>query len=111
MIAIRPLGLTVFLAYALFSLVGADEPKAPDGIREKKGKLTAELARKLLPEAASISAVDFQKLAEDPGLVKSKSLSFLLLSIDPEIADKNPEAAKEFRYLGQGSVKVVKLAE
>jgi hypothetical protein len=64
-------------------------------------KLTAELAKKLLPQAAGISNADFKALLKDgrPDVIKSKSLSLVLLALRPP---KNPDAAKdkEFRVLG-----------
>lgn len=63
-------------------------------------KLTVDLAKKLLPQAAGISNTDFKALSEDPRqeVVKSKSLSLVLLALKPPT--KNPGAAKEFRVLG-----------
>jgi hypothetical protein len=64
-------------------------------------KLTVDLAKKLLPRAAGISNADFEALSKDPRaeVVKSKSLSLVLLALRPP---KNPDAAKdkEFRILG-----------
>ena len=64
-------------------------------------KLTVDLAKKLLPQAAGISNADFKALSKDPrpDVVKSKSLSLVLLALRPP---KNPDAAKdkEFRILG-----------
>jgi len=64
-------------------------------------KLTVDLAKKLLPPAAGISNADFKALSKDPrpDVVKSKSLSLVLLALRPP---KNPDAAKEFRVLGDG---------
>ena len=63
-------------------------------------KLTVDLAKKLLPPAAGISNADFKALSKDPrpDVVKSKSLSLVLLALRPP---KNPDAAtlKEFRFL------------
>ena len=81
------------LLVALFSVCHAQE-----------GKLTADAAKKLLPAAAGISNADFKALSEDPqaDTVKSKSLSLVLLALDVQkIAQKNPEAAKEFRFFGE----------
>ncbi len=64
-------------------------------------KLTVDLAKKLLPQAAGISNADFKALLKDrrPDVVKSKSLSLVLFALRPP---KNPDAAKdkEFRVLG-----------
>src|SRR4051812_9314323 len=67
-------------------------------------KLTVDLAKKLLPQAAGISNADFKALLEDPRqeVVKSKSLSLVLLALNPPAnIRKNPDAAKEFRVLGE----------
>jgi hypothetical protein len=72
----------------------------------QEAKLTAEAAKKLLPQAAGMSNADAKALGEaeatSPDRIKSKSLSLVLLALDPEIAEKNPAALKEFRYLGAG---------
>src|SRR5207302_22582 len=62
-------------------------------------KLTVDLAKKLLPQAAGISNADFKALSKDPrpDVVKSKSLSLVILALHPP---KDPDAAKEFRFLG-----------
>ena len=62
-------------------------------------KLTVDLAKKLLPQAAGISNADLEALSENPrpDAVKSKSLSLVLLALRPP---KNPDAVKEFRILG-----------
>jgi hypothetical protein len=62
-------------------------------------KLTVDLAKRLLPPAAGISNADFKALLKDrrPDVVKSKSLSLVLFALRPP---KNPDAAKEFRILG-----------
>lgn len=68
-------------------------------------KLTADAAKNLLPQAAGISNADFRALSKDPrpDAVNSKSLSVVLFSLDVQkIAQKNPDAAKEFRFLGEG---------
>jgi hypothetical protein len=78
---------SVFVSIALSAAANADEPK-----------LTVDQAKKLLPEAAGISNADFRALMEDPRpeTVKSKSLSLVLLALKPP--EKNPDAAKEFRF-------------
>ncbi len=66
-------------------------------------KLTVDLAKKLLPPAAGISNADFKALLKDPrpDVVKSKSFSLVILAHrPPAIPQKNPEADKEFRFLG-----------
>ncbi len=75
--------------------------------QSQEAKLTALAAKKLLPQAAGISNADFKMLAEgnepNANLVKSQSLSVVLLTLDPaEVAKRNPAALKEFRYLGEG---------
>ena len=68
-------------------------------------KLTGDSAKKLLPQAAGISNADFEALSKNPqpSVVKSKSLSLILLALDvPKITRKNPNAAKDFRYLSSG---------
>lgn len=64
-------------------------------------KLTVDRAKELLPAAAGISNADFEALSENPrpDVVKSKSLSLVLLTLRPT---KTPDAAKdkEFRFLG-----------
>ena len=70
----------------------------------QEGKLTADAAKKLLPDAAGISNADFKALSENPQAetVKNKSLSLVLLALDVQkIAQKNPDAAKEFRFLAE----------
>jgi hypothetical protein len=70
----------------------------------KDGKLTVDQARKLLPEAAGISNADLKALLNSrrPDVVKSKSLSLVLLTFRPPAdIQKNPDAAKEFRFLGE----------
>jgi hypothetical protein len=64
------------------------------------GKLTVDLAKKLLPTAAGISNADFEALAKNRrvDVVKSKSLSLVLFALRPP---KNPDADKEFRVLGE----------
>lgn len=68
-------------------------------------KLTVDQAKKLLPSAAGISNADLEALLKDrrPDVVKSKSLSLVLLALRPP---KNPDAAKdkEFRILGDGPI-------
>ncbi len=63
------------------------------------GKLTAAHARALLPEAASISNEDFQRLSESArtDAIDSQSLSLVLLSLDAR--DQKREAELDFRYL------------
>jgi hypothetical protein len=63
-------------------------------------KLTVDQAKKLLPQAAGISNADFKALSKDPrpDVVESKSLSLVLFALKP--LTKNPDAAKEFRVLG-----------
>ncbi|WP_020470861.1 hypothetical protein [Zavarzinella formosa] len=63
-------------------------------------KLTVDLAKKLLPEAAGISNAEFKDFLENPkpDAVKSKSLSFVFLTLRPTM---NPAADKEFRILGE----------
>jgi hypothetical protein len=65
-------------------------------------KLTVDQAKKLLPEAAGISNADMKALSEkgSRAVVKSKSLSLALLNLKPP-TEKNPDAAKEFRVLGE----------
>jgi hypothetical protein len=72
-------------------------------------KLTVDLAKKLLPPAAGISNADFEALAKDPrqDVVKSKSLSLVLLALRPPM---NPDADKEFRVLGE-DIKVSDITE
>jgi hypothetical protein len=73
------------------------------GGKAEDAKLTADAAKKLLPQAAGISNADFKALAEDGprAVVKSKSLSLVLLALKPP-AKKNADAAnKEFRILGK----------
>jgi hypothetical protein len=67
-----------------------------------EAKLTADLAQRLLPKAASISIDDLMDLMKNPraDAVESKSLSLVLLNLRPP--QKNQEAAnKEFRILGE----------
>jgi len=73
-------------------------------------KLTVDLAKKLLPEAAGIRNADFNALSKNPRpeTVKSKSLSLVLLALKPP--GKNPDAHKEFRILGEG-LKVSEILE
>src|SRR4029077_18685610 len=79
---------SVFVLFALSSVGSAQD-----------AKLTVDLAKKLLPQAAGISNADFKALSKDPrpDVVKSKSLSLVLLALRPP---KNPDADKEFRVLG-----------
>jgi len=66
-----------------------------------EAKLTVDQAKKLLPQAAGISNADFKALSENPrAVVKSKSLSMVLLALKPP-TQKNPGADKEFRVLGE----------
>jgi hypothetical protein len=84
---------SVLVSIALSSAGNADE-----------AKLTVDLAKKLLPQAAGISNADFKALLEDPRqkVVKSKSLSLVLLALKPPAnIQNNPDAAKEFRVLGK----------
>ena len=64
-------------------------------------KLTVDLAKKLLPQAAGISNADFKTLSKDPRpeVVKSKSLSLVLLALRLPM-NPDPDADKEFRILG-----------
>src|SRR5262245_8111459 len=72
------------------------------GGKAEDAKLTVDVAKKLLPQAAGISNADFQALSEDrQHKVKSKSLSLVLLALKPLIKQKNPGATKEFRVLGE----------
>ena len=75
-----------------------------DGTEDQKhnGPLSEELARSLIPTAASISNEDFQKLQTNPAAqtIKNKSLSLVLMTLD--IGDQSPEAANDFRFLVEG---------
>ena len=75
----------------------------------QEAKLTVDIAKKLLPAAAGISNADFEALAKDPrpDVVKSKSLSLVLLALRPP---KNQDAHKEFRVLGN-AIKVSDITE
>lgn len=84
---------SVFVSIALSSAGNADEPK-----------LTVDQAKKLLPQAAGISNGDFKALLENPReeVIKSKSLSLVLFALKPPAdIEKDPDAAKEFRVLGE----------
>jgi len=72
-------------------------------------KLTVDLAKKLLPPAAGINNADFKALLKDrrQDVVKSKSLSLVILALDgATMIQKNPAAAKEVRFLGDGPIRV-----
>jgi len=76
--------------------------------------LKADEARKLLPRAASMSPAEFQSLAANPApdTIKNRSLTLVLLSPATEMeTKKNPAAAQDFRYLGDGPVNMVRLAK
>ncbi|MCP4812665.1 MAG: hypothetical protein GY888_09170 [Planctomycetaceae bacterium] len=66
--------------------------------------LTADVARELLPAAASMSSTDFEKLARaqtvpGPDSFKSKTLTFILLTLDPQKASADNQAVLEdFNY-------------
>ncbi|MDE0736374.1 MAG: hypothetical protein OSB47_11160 [Pirellulaceae bacterium] len=62
--------------------------------------LTAEAAQELLPSAASMSSADFEKLASGqtvpgPDSIKNKTLSFVLLTLNPLKASAENQAALE----------------
>ncbi|EMB17828.1 protein containing Serine/threonine protein kinase [Rhodopirellula europaea 6C] len=83
-----------------------------DGTEDQNhnGPLSEELACSLIPEAASISNEDFQKLQTNPAAqtIKNKSLSLVLMALD--IRDQSPEAANEFRFLVEGYPKPSEIA-
>lgn len=74
------------------------------------GPMSPKLARLLIPEAASISHEDFQKLQTNPSAttVENKSLSLVLMTLD--IGDQSPEATNDFRFLVEGYPKPSKIA-
>lgn len=78
--------------------------------QSQSGPLSEELARVLIPEAASISNRDFQKLQINPAgiAIESESLSLVLMSID--VRNQSPEAAGEFRFLVDGFPKPSEIA-
>ncbi|MFP6672068.1 MAG: hypothetical protein VB857_11690, partial [Pirellulaceae bacterium] len=62
--------------------------------------LTAEAAQELLPAAASMSIADFEKLASAQtagtwDTIKSKTLTFVLLTLNPQTASAENEAVLE----------------
>jgi hypothetical protein len=62
--------------------------------------LTAEAAQELLPSAASMSSADFEKLASAQTVprfdsIKSKTLTFVLLTLNPQTASAENEAVLE----------------
>lgn len=63
------------------------------------GPLSDELARSLIPKAASISKEDFQKLQSNPTAqsIKSKSLSLTLLTLN--VSNQSAEDANDFKFL------------
>src|SRR3954453_17524605 len=72
--------------------------------RAEDAKLTADAAKKLLPEAAGISNADMEALSKDRTAgVPSKSLSLVLMSLKPP-TEKIAEASKEFSVVGVGPV-------
>ncbi|MCA8992224.1 MAG: protein kinase [Planctomycetaceae bacterium] len=77
-------------------------PAADADGKYQDGPLTEELARSLIPEAASISNDDFQILHGSPSAesIKSKSLSLILMNLD--IRDQSPEDANDFKFLVEG---------
>jgi serine/threonine protein kinase len=74
------------------------------------GQLTEELARELIPRAASMSKEEFQKLQTNPSAqaLESKSLSLILMTLD--VRGQTPEAASDFKYLVDGYPKPSEIA-
>lgn len=68
-------------------------------------ELTSDEARRLIPEAASLSREEFQRILKDTpvelGEINNQSLTALLLAIDPLIAEQqNPKSRRAFHYVG-----------
>jgi uncharacterized protein (TIGR03067 family) len=85
--------------------VGNDNTEATND-----GQLTEELARELIPRAASMSKEEFQKLQTNPSdqTLESKSLSLILMTLD--VRGQTPEAASDFKYLVDGYPKPREIA-
>lgn len=77
---------------------------------DHSGALTPELARALIPKAASISNTDFMKLSRDPrpGTIGNESLSLVLMSLD--VSKDVAGLEKDFRFLVAGVPKPSDLA-
>jgi predicted Ser/Thr protein kinase len=81
-------------------------PPSPAGVSKPEidTDLSPAAARELIPEAASMTSADFQKLASSPlatpAVSESQSLSLILMSLRPgEAAKTNPAALADFQYL------------
>lgn len=77
---------------------------------DRSGPLTVDLARDLLPEAASISNADFTKLSRMPqwASIKSQSLSLVIMTLEPLNPDGTPAA--DMQFLTEGTPKPSDLA-
>lgn len=83
---------------------------ATAGDQNRAGPLSPELARSLIPAAASISIEDFQKLQSNPSrdAIQNECLSLILMTLD--VRDQSPEAAGDFRFLVEGLPKPSEIA-
>ena len=86
------------------------DSKAESDRQKHNGPLSEELARSLIPKAASISNGDFQKLQSNPTInsIQNESLSLVLLTLD--VRDQSPKAASDFRFLVEGFLKPSEIA-
>lgn len=83
---------------------------AESDVQSHNGPLSEELAHSLIPQAASISNEDFQKLQTKPSAesIENKSLSLVLLNLD--VRNQSPDAASDFRFLIEGYPKPSEIA-
>lgn len=102
-----PTFLKFFLLLTVF--IGCAHP-VEEPLRQAEGKpnpsqeLSANEARELLPEAASLSLTEYSEILQSPpvslGEIKNQSLTALLLAVDPAWAkEQNSKAEADFRYL------------
>lgn len=89
-----------------------DRSSSPEATKSETSAndLTIEQARQLIPEAASLSQPEFQKILMAPPFdfadLENQSLTAVLLAIDPDYAHKQNYASRQsFHYIGSPFLK------
>ena len=80
----------------------SDNQKTTIPAQENNNDLTVAEAKQLIPEAASITNLDFETLSKnpDPAKIESQTLSVVLLSLNPfDQANEKTAVSNEFKYL------------